>query len=317
MKDVLIVDGLNVFMRHFAANPATSGNGENVGGVIGFLRGLKNLIDMFCPKKVIVVWEGGGSPRRRAIDPNYKQGRRPVKLNRWYDDIPSTVGNRNSQLNLLIKFLRFGPISQLYVEDCEADDIIGYLANFELKDENVIIVSSDKDYYQLIDQTTKVWSPGQKKIIDEDVVLDKFGITSKNFCVARCFCGDSSDGISGAKGVGFKTLAKRFEVLSSEEECSVDEIVKIATDEVGSSKLKLYKSIIEYAPRAKTNWKLMYLGTNNLSGEQIKKITYQVNQDLPHPKKLDFMRLLNRNQIINFDVNSYFMSLNFINHQQS
>ena len=113
MIDYLLVDGLNVFMRHFAANPTTSGNGESVGGVVGFLRGLKNLIDMFGPRNVIVVWEGGGSPRRRAIDPNYKQSRRPVKLNRWYDEIPSTVGNRNDQINLLIQFLRFGPIKQV------------------------------------------------------------------------------------------------------------------------------------------------------------------------------------------------------------
>ena len=140
MTDYLIVDGLNVFMRHFAANPTTSGNGESVGGVVGFLRGLKNLIDMFCPKKVIVTWEGGGSPRRRALDPNYKQSRRPVKLNRWYDEIPSTVGNRNQQINLLIGFLRKGPINQIYVPDCEADDVIGYISKYTFKNNKKLII---------------------------------------------------------------------------------------------------------------------------------------------------------------------------------
>jgi len=312
MTDYLIVDGLNVFMRHFAANPTTSGNGESVGGVVGFLRGLKNLIDMFCPQHVIITWEGGGSPRRRALDAGYKQSRRPVKLNRWYDEIPSTVGNRNQQLNLLIKFLRLGPVNQIYVPDCEADDIIGYLSGFEIKDKNIMIITSDKDYYQLINDNVKVWSPGQKKIITQDDVLQKFGVTTKNFCAARCFCGDSSDGISGASGVGFKTLSKRISSLSSDDEMSVTDIVNVA-DELGkSSKLKIYKSIVAHHDRAKLNWKLMYLGTNNLSGDQINRVKFQIGQKPPKSKKLDFIRLLQKNQIVNFDVNSYFMSLNLI-----
>ena len=55
-NDILIIDGLNVFMRHFAANPTTSGNGEHVGGVVGFLRALKNLIDVLRPNQVIIAW---------------------------------------------------------------------------------------------------------------------------------------------------------------------------------------------------------------------------------------------------------------------
>lgn len=312
MKDYLIVDGLNVFMRHFAANPTTSGNGESVGGVVGFLRGLKNLIDMFGPQNVIVAWEGGGSPRRRAIDPGYKQSRRPVKLNRWYDEIPSTVGNRNNQLNLLIQFLRLGPVQQIYVPDCEADDVIGYLTKYQLHGEEIVVATSDKDYYQLITPNVKVWSPGQKKLIDESEVLKKFGISVKNFVAARCFCGDSSDGISGAKGVGFKSLAKRIPALSSMEEMSVTDIVNVAASLEANSSLKLYKSIVSHADRAAINWKLMYLGTNNLSADQISRVEFQIKQSLPKPKKLDFMRLLQKNQIVNFDVNSYFMSLNFI-----
>ena len=313
MTDYLIIDGLNVFMRHFAANPTTSGNGESVGGVVGFLRGMKNLIDMFRPKKVIIAWEGGGSPRRRALDPNYKQSRRPVKLNRWYDEIPCTIGNRNSQINLLIQFLRLSPVTQIYVSDCEADDVIGYLVNFELNNNDVIIATSDKDYYQLITDKVKIWSPGQKKVITEDDVIEKFGTHPKNFCAARCFCGDSSDGITGASGVGFKSLTKRLPELSTVEELSVADIVNHAEHRAKTSKLKLYQSIVSHADRAKLNWKLMYLGTNNLSADQISRVKFQIDQEIPKPKWLDFIRLLNKNQIVNFDVNSYFMSVKLIN----
>jgi len=313
MTDVLIIDGLNVFMRHFAANPTTSGNGESVGGIVGFLRGLKHLVDLFRPKKVIVAWEGGGSRRRRALDANYKQGRRPVKLNRWYDDIPSTVGNRNSQINMLIGFLRMCPICQVYVSDCEADDVIGYLARYHLKNKKIMIVSSDKDYYQLLSNNVTIWSPGQKKIVDSSDVLQKFGISSNNFCVSRCFTGDSSDGVIGAKGVGFKSLAKRVPMLAEEEEYSVADIVSFVAKKSENSSLKFYNNIVAHHKRAELNWKLMYLGTNNISADQIQRIQYQSDQTPPKSRKFDFIKLLQKTQINNFDVNSYFMSLNFVN----
>jgi 5'-3' exonuclease len=142
--------------------------------------------------------------------------------------------------------------------------------------------------------------------------LQKFGVSTKNFCAARCFCGDSSDGISGAPGVGFKTLTKRISALSAEEELSVTDIVNVALELGKTSKLKIYKSITAYHDRAKLNWKLMYLGTNNLSADQINRVKFQLEQKPPKSKKLDFMRLLQKNQIVNFDVNSYFMSLNLI-----
>ncbi len=316
MSEVLIVDGLNVFMRHFAANPTTSENGEHVGGVVGFLRGLRHLIDLTCPKEVFVIWEGGGSLRRRAIDSNYKNGRRPVKLNRWYDneDMPNTVENRNYQINLLIQFLRKGPVGQIYVSDCEADNVIGYLSNYAYHKDEIIIVSSDKDYYQLVSDRVRIWSPGQKKFVTPPIVLEKFGISANNFCVARCFCGDTSDGISGAKGVGFRTLAKRFPQLTLTESQSVDDIINGAVKKCNDSKLKIYKSIVEYADNARRNWKLMYLGTGNLAATQIRQIESQSNNKKAFPDKLGFMRLLALHQINNFDVNGYYMSLNSIKH---
>jgi len=317
MNDILIVDGLNVFMRHFAANPATNENGDHVGGVVGFLRGLHHLVDLITPKEVFVIWEGGGSARRRSIDSTYKNNRRPIRLNRWYDnsDMPSTVQNRNYQINLIIEFLRKAPIKQVYVSDCEADDVIGYLSKYSYHDENIAIVSSDKDYYQLVCDRIKIWSPGQKKFIDSAAVLHKFGISANNFCVARCFCGDSSDGISGAKGVGFRSLAKRFPELKLVESQSVDEIVNSAVKKQKNSKLKIYESIIEYAEIARRNWRLMYLGTNNLSASQVQQILFQSEEPRGTSDKLGFMRLLARHQINNFDVNTYYMSLNSIQHQ--
>ena len=77
---VLLVDGLNMFMRHYAANPSMTNNGDAVGGVVGFLRGIGNLCMQFNPEQVHVFWEGGGSLRRRAIYKDYKQGEKTSKV---------------------------------------------------------------------------------------------------------------------------------------------------------------------------------------------------------------------------------------------
>ena len=59
--------------------------GNPVGGIVGFLKGIQLLIERHSPKGIIVVWEGGGSKKRRGIDANYKAGKKPAKMNRFHD----------------------------------------------------------------------------------------------------------------------------------------------------------------------------------------------------------------------------------------
>ena len=150
-RPVLLVDALNVFMRHFVANPTMSSNGHHAGGIVGFMKSIRYLVDQIHPSEVCIIWEGGGSARRRAIFKDYKSGRRPQRLNRFYgDDIPDTVENKNYQVSRCIEFLKLVPVKQIYVDDCEADDVIGYLTKNKYKDKRCVIASSDKDYYQLL-----------------------------------------------------------------------------------------------------------------------------------------------------------------------
>ena len=82
---VLIVDGLNLYLRAFAVNGALNDNGVPVGGLTGFLRSLAYAIREVNPTRVIVVYDGaGGSQRRRKIHPDYKANRKPGKrITRW------------------------------------------------------------------------------------------------------------------------------------------------------------------------------------------------------------------------------------------
>ena len=267
-------------------------------------------LDNIHPEKVFIIWEGGGSPRRRNIYKNYKSGKRPVKLNRFYSsDIPDTVNNRNYQINLITKLLSLSGLPQLYVSDCEADDVIGYLVKNKLREESITIVSSDKDYYQLLEKNrVNIWSPGQKKILTSDTIKAKFGISPTNFCVARCFCGDGSDGLPGIKGAGFRTLIKRFPELGEEEFVSVEEIINLSNNRSQGSKLKIYNQIVSDAEIAKVNWKLMNLDGVNLSANQIKKINHRVDTIDRKMDKISFMRVLIREGVKTFDANKFFMT---------
>ena len=309
---VLIVDALNLFMRHFAANPTMNSQGQPAGGVVGFLKALQLLSDKIEPSKIIVVWEGGGSTRRRAIYSNYKSSRKPQKLNRFYgDDIPSTGNNRDYQISLLIEMLKCVPVAQIYVPECEADDVIGYLVKYRYAD-GCVILSSDKDFYQLLSPTVAQWSPGQKAFITPQTVIEKFGIPVHNFCVARCFGGDKSDNVPGIKGAGFKTLAKRIPKIAGPDFVSVNDVIQECHQKSLGSKIKLYTDVVEGEDIPKRNWKLMYLDISNLSATQISKIDYIVDTFEPTRNKIGLMRSLVREGLSTFDADSFFMSLNFV-----
>lgn len=311
-RPVLLVDAYNLFTRHFIANPAMSIHGNHVGGTLGFMKAIARLTDSLNPIDVCVVWEGGGSLRRRAIYSNYKQKSRPQKLNRFYgDDIPDTVENRSHQVALTVELLKTVPVKQIYVSDCEADDVIAYLAKNKYSDNRCVIISSDKDYYQLLSNKIIQWSPGQKDFVTAKDVVKKFGMHPENFLVARCFCGDGSDALPGIKGAGFKTMLKRFPELGDPDFISVDDIVKLSHERsmTTGKKIKLFHSINENSEIAYRNWKLMYLGISNLAASQIQKVEGIVDTFSCNGNKIKLMKALIREGLSTFDADSFYMSI--------
>lgn len=308
-KPVMLVDGLSLFIRNFIANPTTI-EGNHLGGTLGFLKMLEGLIERHSPKECVVVWEGGGSRRRRDIWPEYKNYRRPMKLNRFYEgEIPDTLENRNWQIQLLVSLLRNAPVRQVYVSDCEADDVIAYLARYSYDNSNVLIVSSDHDYLQLITDRIKVWSPTLKDLVDSDWVRERYGVLPHNLCVARCFAGDGSDGLPGVEHVGVKTLINRFPFVAGEEKVSVEDVISAALADPKRERVKAIASIIQNAEIPRRNWRLMHLDTANLSGSQVSFI--QGALELPRGKsnKLAFIRTLLKYKIQSFNVDKFIMIL--------
>lgn len=310
MNSILLIDALNLFSRHYVRNPAMSTHGHQAGGIVGFLNTLGLLVQQIHPSAVYVVWEGGGSSRRKSIFPEYKQNRRPPKLNRYYeDDIPDSNENRIHQIKFLVECLKHAPMCQLFVEGCEADDVIGYLCRNKFKDEKKIIVSSDRDYFQLLDVNTIMYSLTSKKFLGPDDVLKEFNITPENFVLAKAICGDPSDNIPGVKGVGFKTVAKRFKLSS--DAITIQDILETCKNS-GSKSHKIYSQIYESEDLIKRNWRLMYLDVSNLAALQMRRIDSTVESFKPVKNKMQLMKMLHDEGLPTFNVQELFSSFTLL-----
>ena len=177
---VLIIDGLNTFIRVFSVIPTTNDDGIHVGGIVGFLRSIAYTVNMVRPTRAIVVFDGkGGSNRRRKIYPEYKQNRKTkYRVNRTYNFSSQEDEKHNMmmQLSRCVEYLDTLPITVLSYDNIEADDTIVYLCRQVLTESEITIMSTNKDFLQLANGRIKIWSPTKKKMYDDKAVMDEYGI---------------------------------------------------------------------------------------------------------------------------------------------
>jgi len=208
----LIIDSTNTFLRGYASNMAMNDYGDHVGGVVSYLYTLKNFISSVYTgvNAVCCVWDGpDGSVRRRGICKEYKNGRKPPKpKNRFYQDRQES--NSAEQQNMLIETLQCLPVRQFALSGVEADDVIAYIVGKIKHNFNVVILSTDHDYYQLVAPNVVIYNPVKKKFMKEQDIIKEHSIHPTNFALARSVIGDKTDNLQGINGIGYKTLAKYF-----------------------------------------------------------------------------------------------------------
>jgi DNA polymerase-1 len=307
-RPIVIIDGMNVFIRHFCVNPTVTASGELVGGVVGFIRFIEWVVKTMSPQKIYVVWEkGGGSARRKSIYPEYKANRARIdglqEVNKPKSDrIMDNNESKQKQLHMLVNILKHLPICQVYHEDCECDDVLAYLVKDKLsKDFSKIVISGDKDFYQLLTRDDiMIYDQGKKAFVKTQDVIDKFGIHPRNFVLARTIDGDDSDNINGIKGVGFKTLLKAIpEMADLEKEYDISFLVENCKQKIAAkSKLKALQHIVEGENIIRRNWQLMYLGLGTLSAVQVDKINKTIDSFSPKYDQLNFWKALQKSDIV-------------------
>ena len=311
---ILIIDAMNTFIRNYVMNPSLAADGSPIGGTKGFLMSLQKMMRDMQPDNVVVVWDGGGgSKKRQALAKQYKEGRKPLKLNRAYDGMTGLEEsqNRYDQMRKTIEYLNEMPVVQLMLEDVEADDVIGYLCQMQsLKGNIKIIVSMDKDFIQLCDEETMIYQPVQNDFLTKKRILERFGIHPNNFALARAIDGDKSDNLEGIKGAGLKTIAKKFDFLVEEKSYTLDDLFRHC--KTVDSNLKLYKNILSEKKKVELNYKLMQLYVPIISTKGSQHIRNTVDNFKPLFNRTEVLKMMTMDGIQEFNWNSLFQKFRSI-----
>ena len=273
----MVIDGTNNFYRSYIVDPSISTNGAPIGGVKGFFKTLQKMSREINPDQIIVCWDGAdGSRKRRSMVKTYKDGRKPIRLNRSNRNLTESEERDNKiwQQGRLMELLNETPVIQLVLDSVEADDLISLVVqDNNYKGWHKIIVSSDKDFYQLCDDETIVHRPIQKETLNLPRVVEQFGIHPRNFALARAIAGDKSDNLPGVPGVGLSTIARRFPFLSESRDYTLDDIVE-ACEQV-EKPLKVHEGIIDAVDTIEQNYKMMqlYFPLISIQGKQKVRFT--------------------------------------------
>jgi len=295
MKRVMIVDALNAYFRAFIVNPSISIHGQPIGGLKGFLGILQKLCRDINPDSIVIVWDGpGGSRKRRQQNKNYKEGRKPIRVNR-----PNNLTPEQQRENMvwqqvrLIEYLNELPVIQFRFDEIEADDVISYVSRLpHYEGWQKVIVSNDKDFIQLCDDETVLLRPTQKVVHNKVNVVDDFSIHPRNFAVARAIAGDASDNLVGVPRAGLKSIAKNLNFLREDKDVTLHEVFDFC--ENTDSKAKFFTNILEHKDIVISNYKLMQLYAPAISLQSQEKVHYALNNFEHDYNKTEILRMMNQ-----------------------
>jgi 5'-3' exonuclease len=206
---VLLVDGDNLLTIGFYGLKNYFYKGNHIGGIYHFLNTLRSSFETYHLDKIVVFWDGEESERsRKLIYSPYKENRR----GRIKSD--EEKNSYRYQRDRIKQYLEEVYVRQGEYEFCESDDGIAYYTQ-NSPTEKKIIYSSDGDLTQLISEHTTIYNPSHRKLYSpKDIyIYENEEILIENVKLAKMFCGDTSDNISGIKNLGIKTFLSIFPEL--------------------------------------------------------------------------------------------------------
>lgn len=209
-KTFLIIDAFGILYRYhfiFLKRPLINSKGQNVSSINGFLRTYFSLINTYPADYTAIALDSSRQTFRSEIYKAYKENRESMP-----DDL-------RSQIPILYNLIDALGITRIVLDNYEADDIIGCIAQNNKK-ENIktIIYSPDKDILQLVDDNTSVIASNKDNELieyDTNMVKEKRGVFPNQIIDLLSLMGDASDNIPGVKGIGEKTAVKLLEEYNS------------------------------------------------------------------------------------------------------
>jgi|TARA_R110000796_G_scaffold1667_4_gene6770 5'-3' exonuclease len=297
---ILVIDAMNMLIRSFSLLKAMNPSGHHIGGLVGFLRSLGYVTRTFDPTRVVIVWDGkGGSGNRKNIDPNYKANRATNRITHWglYDTKAEETEALIAQLYRTMDYIEHLPVQQIILDKLEADDIIAYIgkqASFS-NSKKLTIVSSDKDFLQLVDDTIEVYSPIKKVLFTKDNIAEELKVDVTNYNVVKALLGDNSDNLAGVKGLGIKTIIKEFPKLVTEPNIGLEYVYEVCEGKLDGK--KIFPKIITEWDRVETNFELMDLHKTVLDDKEKEHVMEVIKAPIPTLRVGVFLSLLEIDKI--------------------
>ena len=317
---VLVIDGLNCFLRAFSIVNQFNKDNNHIGGMIGFLKSIGYAIKLVNPTRTIIVFDGpGGSASKKNLYPDYKANRNTGRVTNYHifqgdkEGENEAIGN---QMTRLIQYLHCLPLDILCIDALEADDVMGHLVEeFEQNTETneITLMSADQDFLQLVSSKTQVYSPTKKKFYQTDKVLDEYKVHPNNFLIMKTLMGDDSDNLPGIDGLGPKKFDKLFgEYLNTKNKFSLNDVFNLA--ESNQEQNKLCGKILERKNQMEINYQLMNLRDIPLSNENKNIIKQTLHKNI-NLDKLTFITMYNSDNLaesipnVHYWVNQCFSTL--------
>ena len=296
---VLLIDGLNLFFRNFAMLNMVNPDGVHIGGLGGFFRSLGAMIRQTNPTSVYVVFDGAGSTtNRKNLLSEYKGSRNLQRITNWdaFDSLEDEHDSKVDQIVRVIQYLKLLPVKTTIIDKVEADDIIAVLSKklVEKYNSTCFIVSSDKDFVQLVTDKIILYRPMEKEYYTPKIVEEKLGLLPQNFILYKTLLGDNSDNIPGVKGLGVKGIFKKFPELKTQE-LTLEDIFDISTRKFKEH--VVYSRIIQDRSRIETSYKVMDLSIPMINEREKEYIDDLIIEDIPDLNSDMFIQFYNEDKL--------------------
>jgi DNA polymerase-1 len=243
--ELFLVDGNSLAYRAFFALPESIGtsDGRPTNAIYGLASMLAKIVTEMKPAGLVVAWDAGMSGREKTYD-LYKAQR------------PSRPDLLREQWPHLMPLVEAFGYTNVRVEGYEADDVIGTLARRAQEQEiPVMVVSGDRDVYQLVDDGIRVMTTSRgvtdTRVYDREGVIERYGVPPELVTDLIGLKGDTSDNIPGVPGIGDKTAAQLLQEYGSLEE------VLANVDSISGAKRK--QNLVEHADDARVSKELATL----------------------------------------------------------
>lgn len=214
MRPLILIDGMSLVFRAYHALLRTgmqSSSGEPTFAVFAFANILTSLLDKHNPDAIAVIFDTPEPTFRHVLYDQYKAHR---------DAFPEDLVPQLQRIKQMIGLMG---LEMVEMPGFEADDIVGTICKREgnVDGHEVLCVTSDKDYFQLVTDKVKILRPGKDvgeyDVLDAVKVKDKFGVGPEHVIDVLALIGDASDNVPGVKGVGEKTAIPLIEQFGSLE----------------------------------------------------------------------------------------------------